>query len=274
MRPQTRISRRTTIRPGVWKMPEDHPSAGGTLFPKSVVDVDADFSDRLLVSGVNNRKIGRLVTKGRFKGYHLYGLSLEERATCPSSCAMRAQCYGNGMPFARRHRITDEALFFDVLRSELDLLARRHGVLVRLHVLGDFPSHTYVERWGALLDEYDSLACYGYTHYRPDFGIGSYIAALKDDFPERFRIRWSDVSGDDGATVIQMGEQASGIPCPAQTQSTECCSTCALCWDFRKEITFVEHGNTMSGRKPKFKGDDDEVETDVGNTGQADSTTC
>jgi hypothetical protein len=71
---------------------------------------------------------------------------------------------------------------------------------------------------------------------------------VKDQYPDRFRIRWSSaVSRPDGAVVIghvpQTPRTDEGIVCPAQTDATACCATCALCWDAPKEtILFVKHG--------------------------------
>jgi len=46
----------------------------------------------LMVSGHSNMKIGRDVRKGKFRGYWIYTLSLEERATCPRSCHHWSDC--------------------------------------------------------------------------------------------------------------------------------------------------------------------------------------
>ena len=155
-----------------------------TLFPSTVVDVDESFEGNLLVSGHNNRKLGETVAKGKFKGYALYQLSLEERATCPSECEMRAACYGNSMQLARRHRIVDPNFFALLLEDEIrDILSEKPGLMVRLHVLGDFPSVDYVKIWDELLKGHPKLACFGYTHRRPkDQGgdaIGAAILATK-----------------------------------------------------------------------------------------------
>lgn len=56
----------------------------------------------LFVSGHSNVKIGRDVRKGLFRGYWIYTLSLEERATCPTSCRHWLSCYGNNMPYSKR----------------------------------------------------------------------------------------------------------------------------------------------------------------------------
>jgi hypothetical protein len=224
-----------------------------TLFPSTVVDVTEEMKERLLVSGENNTKLGKTVAKGRFKGYALYGLSLEERATCPADCAVRAICYGGSMPFARRHRIVEPDVFFDKLGFEIaDLAGEHEGLLIRLHVLGDFPDVEYVGFWADVLSEYPNVACYGYTSRSTTaWGgdeIGDAIQAVKDQYPDRFRIRWSSpVPRPDGAMVInnipQTPRTEEGIVCPAQTDATACCASCALCWEAPKDtILFVKHG--------------------------------
>lgn len=255
--------RRFTDKPelapsAVWSLPEHHPALveNRSLFPSTVVTVDDEFDGRLLVSGENNRKLGAEVMKGRFKGYALYGLSLEERATCPDDCNLRAVCYGNSMHQARRHRIGDSDLFFTFLENEVREIFEggAEGLLVRLHVLGDFPSVEYVAFWADMLEEHPNLACYGYTHRKTTaWGgdeIGDAIEALKDREPDRFRIRWSShVSRPDGAVVISeipaTPRTDAGIVCPAQTDATACCSTCGLCWEpsaATECIAFVKHG--------------------------------
>src|SRR6185437_2462885 len=257
--------RRFTDKPAldpaaVRSLPANHPALieNRTLFPSTVVTVDDDFPDRLLVSGKNNRKLGERIFKGQFAGYALYGLSLEERATCPVTCDSRSYCYGNGMQMARRHRITDLDLFGTFPEAEIrEILAGGvGGLMVRLHVLGDFPSVEYVALWADLLDEHDNLACYGYTHRLPkERGgdeIGDAILALKLRFPKRFRIRWSSAikSLGDGARVIdfvpdkpRIKGNDGGTVCPAQTDATACCASCGMCWENPAEtVLFIKHG--------------------------------
>lgn len=235
----------------------DHPAMveNRTLFPTTAVTVTADTPDRLLIEGKNNRKIGATVEKGQFKGYGIYCLSLEERATCPMDCSMRSACFGNSMHYARRHRIEDSEVFFDRLALEIAQLLddEPHGLSIRLHVLGDFPSVEYVSFWKEVLDEYPNVMCWGYTHRSAiSWGgdeIGDAIQSVKDAYPDRFRIRWSsDVSRADGAIVIDhvpTGPRTDNrdLVCPAQTDATACCATCGLCWEAPREcIAFVKHG--------------------------------
>ncbi len=239
-------------------LPASHPAMreNRTLFPTTVVTVTADKPDRILVSGRNNRKIGATVEKGKFKGYGIYCLSLEERATCPVDGEARAYCYGNGMQMARRHKIGDGDVFFDRLGFEIaELLDEHPGLLIRLHVLGDFPSVEYVSFWKEVLDENPAVACFGYTHRSPtNWGgdeIGDAIQAVKDTHPDRFRIRWSTtVSRPDAAVVLDKIPRGKRGPnqelvCPAQTDATACCATCSLCWEAPAEVIgFIKHGRT------------------------------
>ena len=63
----------------------DHPAitSGHTIFPSTVQTGRAQWA---LKSGTNSRKIGGVVLKGRWRGFAIYTLTLEERSTCPTTC--------------------------------------------------------------------------------------------------------------------------------------------------------------------------------------------
>lgn len=130
---------RAALKPGAAPLVEAR-----TVYPATVVD--AEESPRLLVSGANQGKIGKRITKGPWRGLPIYCLTLEERATCPASCHEWDSCYGNAMHLARRHRHGPE--LERLLSAELGHLAERHpdGFAVRLHILGDFYSVRYAAR--------------------------------------------------------------------------------------------------------------------------------
>lgn len=206
----------------------------------------ADAEPHVLVSGHNNAKIGRDVRKGWARGYWIYTLTLEERATCPRSCHHWATCYGNNMPFARRvdHR-DPKALQLAIERDVERLLAvrGRAGILVRLHALGDFFDEQYVEFWGYLLAKHDRLAAYGYTAWAPHTPIGGTILDVKRQFGRRFAIRWSNGPDDEDCAipVRAVDEPVNAIVCPEQTGATAACATCGLCWGTKKNVAFIEH---------------------------------
>lgn len=229
----------------------DHPAIveGRPLFPKSVVKVED--SPRLLVSGHNNRKIGKRVMKGEWAGMPIYTLTLAERATCPRQCFMFERCYGDAMHWARRHQHGPE--LERRLTEEVAAKAAEHpkGFVVRLHVLGDFYSAAYVLHWMDLLREHKELHIWGYTarSLRHDTSIALMIEWMNDLFMERCNIRFSsEVVHTGGATVLQTLVQplpAGVIVCPAEQHQSECCATCGLCWSKNardKTIAFVEHG--------------------------------
>jgi hypothetical protein len=125
---------------------------GRTLFPTTVIS--PEDAPRLLVGGHNSAKIGAKIEKGPWRGLHVYTLTLEERATCPTSCHLWRECYGNAMPLVRRHAADDTLI--PTLDAELRNKARWHGArgfAVRLHVLGDFYSQVYLLAWLRWMNE-------------------------------------------------------------------------------------------------------------------------
>lgn len=225
---------------------------GRTLFPKSVVD--AADAPRLLVSGANQRKLGDRVTVGRWKGMPIFALTLEERATCPTSCHHWSTCYGNGMPFSRRHRAG--AALEARLIDEVAALSMRYpaGFVVRLHVLGDFYSTGYVALWAALLDTYPALHVFGYTAWPAGSEIGRAVADLAACRWDSFSVRRSTSAPAPGSavTITDAGDidARTTIVCPAQTGKLSCCGACGACWHPAargKAIAFILHGMKRRG---------------------------
>ncbi len=236
---------------------------GRTIFPTSVVGTWE--SPRFLVSGHNNPKLGRAVMKGPRTGWPIFHVTLEERATCPRSCAQWSTCYGNTMPYARRH--TPDADFLAAFKAEVITVARAYpkGLLIRLHALGDFFSLAYVEAWAGLLKILPQLHVFGYTARSEEAddaesrAIAAAIRALTETSWERFAIRFSRVEPGPQHSIVVDADPglADVIVCPAQTGATEACATCGLCWAAgarEKTIAFLRHGmksNKGKARKPK-----------------------
>lgn len=237
----------------VQELDENHPAIllSEPLFERSVVEVHPDTN--IFVSGQNNRKIGRIVTRGAWRAFPIFTLTLPERSTCPSACPNWLDCYGNAMPFARRHQAGPD---LEVrIPVEVERLAKRYpkGFVVRLHVLGDFYSPGYVDLWGAMLKKHPQLHAFGYTARgvgddKLSADIAKRITAVKKEFGQRFAIRWSMTESiPDGAVVIDRVPEganvAEGLVCPAEREATACCATCGLCWEAPgKTIVFMRHG--------------------------------
>lgn len=217
-----------------------------TVYPSTVKDPEE--VGHIFKSGHNNGKIGREVVKGKWKGFPIYMLTLEERATCPSYCPLFVECYGNNMHLAQRWRHgPDLELFIELEIQDLALM-HPNGFAIRLHVLGDFYSTAYVRRWHALMENYPQLHVFGFTARTDvDEQITQTIAAIHRDYPDRWMIRFSGADMDEMKTmaseVVDDPDQAheSSTVCPQQTGKTDCCGTCALCWESRNNITFLRH---------------------------------
>lgn len=208
---------------------------------------------RVIKEAKSNRKLakgGRAFTRGQFKGLPLFALTLEERATCPTSCDHWLDCYGNGMFRATRyaHGPALEA----AIKADVAHLAAKHpaGFVVRLHVLGDFYSVAYVRLWQQLLTKYPALRIYGYTHREHGTPIGDAVTRLVTFNPGRVSILRSDGKGGDdplpAATTVAPGAPAPQgyVNCPEQRKQTASCLTCGLCMNGRTQVAFDNHGRT------------------------------
>mgnify|MGYP003109240342 CR=1 FL=1 len=231
-------------------------NAGKTLFQYRVKKADRSLMGKteLLIKKSTNDKLGKKVRKGHYKGYPIYTLTLEERATCPRSCVHWLDCYGNNMRYAYRYEAGSalEAM----LEVELAELQRKHskGFLVRLHILGDFYSVGYVAKWASWLGKFPALHVYGYTANQPNATdklereIGQAILSLRENANGRFAIRFSGNFDDnfsansfDDIRSKQAIERKEAILCPEQTKQVNSCADCALCWVAQKPVIFQTH---------------------------------
>lgn len=216
---------------------------GRTVYPSTVHNPDE--GGKLFKSGHNNGKIGKTVLKGKWKGFPIFMLTLEERATCPRTCLHWRSCYGNNMHLADRWKAGEQ--LEEYLVHEVVALQKAHplGFAVRLHVLGDFYSRDYVLTWQALMECCPALHVFGFTaRIDPDDEITKAIAGLRRAHPSRWFIRFSGAVMDTmAAEVVDLPHHASkgAIVCPQQTGKTLACATCSLCWATTKNIAFLRH---------------------------------
>lgn len=244
MRAASSLRRHGTIKPGgrgiTLSALDDAYRYGRSIFPSRVFDPDEVA--RVLKDGHQSRKIGKYVDKGPRKGWPIFTLTLEERATCPRNCLAWAVCFGNNMQAAER--ITAGPDLEQALEAELRELSRQHpgGFLVRLHVLGDFYSEGYVDFWFDALRKYPALHVFGFTAHRPESDIGGRLFDMAATDWSRFAIRFSGLAESNYGSVLEGNPGADGaIPCPAQTGQSDCCATCMLCVHSRRSIMFGRH---------------------------------
>ena len=256
---QTRLVAYAARPEKVRSLRSTHPALheGRTIFPSTVTDI-RDTPYKPLVYGHSNRKIGKHVTVGPWKGSEIYTLTLEERRTCPVSCPQWRTCYGNGMHRSRRH-ILNEALL-DAIDAQLGVLTAERYIVVRLHTLGDFASIDYVLFWNDMLGIYPYLRVFGYTAWPRDSRIGEALKIMNETYPDRCMIRFSNGMRSMSAAVYDhhpknpvLGKRPyRTIMCPAQRNHKVTCATCGICWNpkYREDrIGFALHGNHR--REPK-----------------------
>lgn len=219
-----------------------HPASrsGRTIFSSRVFD--AAEVQRVLKDGHQSRKIGKVVTKGPRRGWPIFTLTLEERATCPTSCKAWAFCMGNNMQAAER--IVAGAELEVALWDELAALQGRHprGFLIRLHILGDFYSLGYVRLWRRALAAFPALHVFGFSARDPDADpIGALLWRMANTDWARFAIRFSGRAGPLLASQLMPDHHAEAIPCPAQRRDEICCASCMLCVHSQRSIAFERH---------------------------------
>ena len=192
----------------------------------------------------NNKKLSgtqklKVITKGRYAGLPMFKVSLEERKTCPKSCELWKDCYGNNMIWG--HRIDHEhPEFYTILESELDLISKRSplGFVVRLHELGDFFSTEYTSIWASYISKFPRLNIIGFTSRSEHSEIGGIIAEMNKN-RKRVYIRWSNTNKEMGTTIGP--KEKKNFRCPAETIEDSCCMNCTACWETDKLVKFTKH---------------------------------
>ena len=202
---------------------------GRTVYTNNVFNNDTYKYNLLKLS--SNKKLGKFIVKGRHINKPLYSLSLEERKTCPKSCFHWKTCYGNNMPFAHRFEGNNKLMLR--LENEIKLLSKKHehGILIRLHVVGDFFSVKYVRFWKKLLGIYTNISIFGYTARTPFSPIGKEIVKLRNENWDNFSVRFSNSVMELSANSENLLGGKKGLICPEQLDKTKNCSNCGLCWN-------------------------------------------
>jgi len=214
-----------------------------TRFQKSVKD-PTQF--KVLKPGSNNKKLGFKVTTPKWKGKKLYSLTLVERETCPTSCHHWKDCYGNNMPFA--HRFSTIGLL-PKIEEEIQTLSKKHkeGIVIRLHVLGDFMTTEYVTFWERMLFVYPTLCIFGYTGREETGDIGKALWLMNTRYNDRCKIRFSRnkafSEGHYPSNLFAAEESFTGkcFDCPEQKGTLPSCAQCGLCWGVPKTVRFATH---------------------------------
>jgi len=213
-----------------------------TVYPKSIKS-PLDLTYQVLKKGSNNKKLGFKITSNKWKYKRLYSLTLTERDTCPESCHHWEDCYGNNMPFA--HRFTTLGLV-QAVEEQIETLVKKHpeGIVIRLHVLGDFYSLDYVRFWERMLKQFPTLCVFGYTAREDNSDIGAAIQFLNIQYQDRWVVRFSRSNETKRIGLWYAAEESfegKAFTCPEQTGKLNSCADCGLCWTAPKTVRFLSH---------------------------------
>lgn len=191
-------------------------------------------------------------------GLPMYSLTLEERATCPDYCFHWKTCYGNNMGFANRYDHSDPDLLERTIERDLMYLASVHpnGFVIRLHVLGEFYSIGYVSCWATWLEKYPMLKVFGYSARLRQDAIGNELRLLREQYPKRFKIWWSNGGHEkysanslQSEVGLQQYKNREAIICPHEIRHNDGlplaknCLSCGICFaldELNMHILFTE----------------------------------
>jgi len=143
------------------------------------------------------------------------------------------------------HRFMGNDALMKRLDDELNLFIHKNikeGILIRLHVVGDFFSVNYVKFWKKMLDIYSNISIFGYTARTPFSDIGKEIVILRSLEWDRFSVRFSNSFEKLSANSENLLGNKQGIICPEQLDKTKNCASCGLCWNNKVDnIIFKTH---------------------------------
>ena len=146
------------------------------------------------------------------------------------------------MPFA--HRFSNPNIDL-ILEKEIESLMQKHkdGIVIRLHVLGDFFSVEYVLFWQEMLLKHPKLCIFGYTAREETEHIGKAILFMNRRFSERCVIRSSrnEESNSFWSYAAEESFDGPSFVCPEQTGKLPSCAACGLCWSVPKTVKFLSH---------------------------------
>jgi len=171
----------------------------------------------------------------------LPSFSLPVLKTCPgkTDCCSRL-CYGlNGrflLPLMREiHQTNLEAsrqtAFVQRIARQIKKTRSR---VFRLHVVGDFYSVEYVERWLEIADRLPDVKFFGSTRSWRVPNLSDAVKRLRD-LPNVYLRASIDPSHPDkpSSSWGVWSIEGKGDPCPHDYSSVDNCTVCRKCWQFK-----------------------------------------
>jgi len=233
-----------------------------TIFPKTILDMAKEKTSlSVFKSASTNKKLSGIkdtgksagkagkynrITRGKYKGYRMYALTLVERETCSTACEHWHDCYGNNLYLAKRYRLD-----LDRLKSDLDKLAQKEKgkFILRLHILGDFSTVEYIQFYLDSLVRYPDMVIFGYSRSWDNPELRPLLDQLQNH--NRVHLRYSGMKSEtmtalsmDSDYTKKLVADKKAFVCPVQAGSKiDACMDCGLCFNPRVStpVAFITH---------------------------------
>ena len=196
-------------------------------------------------------------------------VTTSDKASCPSECGIKTECYAGGGPLAIHWNKVGEGQRGDNWDGFVNRVKRfRKNELWRHNQAGDLPPNADgkldADKCEALADAASHTDGWTYTHYNPmdkhNFeviqkmnSVGGLVVNLSADTMEQAdtysRLGIAPVTVVLPEDAPNMGNKTpEGLPiviCPAQTQEDMACNRCKLCQvqDRKSIVGFKAHGS-------------------------------
>lgn len=189
-----------------------------------------------------------LISRGNLKLGSLPSFSLPVLTTCPGMTPFcERYCYGLRGNFTllnvveandRRLEATMEDDFVDTIVK--DILQTRAPAF-RLHVIGDFYSVTYINKWIEIAKALPAVIFFGSTRsWRCDF-LTEAIKKFRDleNVYLKASVDLTDTLSPLGLGWNVWAVEGDGMPCPHDANTVANCFACKRCWTIEKlDVTF------------------------------------
>ena len=180
-----------------------------------------------------------LISRGNLKTGTLPSFSLPVITTCPGKTPFcERYCYGlkGWFTLEQIKRVNDKRLdatlrddFVDIIVHEI---RKSRAPAFRLHVIGDFYSVEYVEKWIEIANTLPKVIFFGSTRsWRCEF-LSEALKRFRD-LPNVYikaSIDWTDNLDPFSCGWRVWSVEGQGVPCPHDLGLVDNCAVCQRCW--------------------------------------------
>ena len=183
-----------------------------------------------------------LISRGNLKTGTLPSFSLPVITTCPGKTPFCDRyCYGlkGWFRLEQIQRVNDRRLdatlkddFVDIIVHEIH---KSRAPAFRLHVIGDFYSVAYVEKWIEIANSLPKVVFFGSTRsWRCEF-LSEALKRFRDlaNVYIKASVDLTDTLDPFSCGWRVWSVEGEGIPCPHDLGLVENCAVCGRCWTVR-----------------------------------------